>query len=320
MSTLRTFALSCLFASSLVGAACQKGSTEPAKESPKAEAAELVSLPGVDVSALTKREHIEWSQHVSTLKAPCAGVSLTIEKCVKEKAACGSCEDAAKLVLGLVRQGAPVSAVTQFYKNRFDASAVQKIDDDGSPVQGSNAAPVTIVEFADFTCPHCAKVAPGLAALYEANKGAVRIVYKFFVLGGMGHEHGDAAARAGFAAFRQGKFWEMNHTMFSHQSELAPSKLEGYAKELNLNIAQYKTDADSKDASERIAKDRALAERLGVTGTPTLYINGRKYQQGGELTDWIDLELKMLGKEPLRSILPAAGPTDAGTPKEAAHK
>ncbi len=314
MSTLRTFALSCFFASSLVGAACNKpsgaGLVDAAAEAP----AQLVTLPGVDVSALTKREHAEWSQHVTTLKAPCPGVSATLAKCVTDKLACNVCEDATKMVLSLVRQGAPVSAVNTFYKNRFDMSAVQKIDEEGSPSEGAASAPITLVEFADFTCPHCAKVAPAIAALYDTNKNSVRVIYKFFVLGGMGHEHGDAAARAGIAAFRQGKFWEMNRTMFAHQSELMPSKLEGYAKDLGLKLEQYKADADAKDASERIAKDRALAERLGVTGTPSLYINGRKYSQGADLEEWINMELKMLGQAPLNVV--TAPTVDAGVPSD----
>lgn len=322
MSTLRTFALSCLFGASLVGAACNKTPGATAPDAAADAPAQLVTLPGVDVSALTKREHGEWSQHVSALKAPCPGVSASVAKCVTDKLACNVCEDAAKMILGLVRQGAPVSAVNTFYKNRFDASAVQKIDDDGSPTEGAASAPVTIVEFADFTCPHCARVAPAIASLYQGNKSSIRVVYKFFVLGSAGHEHGDAAARAGFAAFRQGKFWEMNKTMFEHQNELMPSKLEGYAKELGLKFDQYKADVDAKDASERIAKDRALAERLGVTGTPTLFINGRKYTQGADLEEWVNMELKMLGRDPLASTAaPAdAGVTDAAVAKHAAAK
>ena len=294
-----------------MGAACNKpGASNASADASSEVPAPLVTLPGVDVSALTKREHAEWSQHVSTLKAPCPGVGATLAKCVTDKLACNVCQDATKMVLDLVRQGAPVSAVNTFYKNRFDASAVQKIDDEDSPSEGASSAPVTIVEFADFTCPHCAKVAPAIAALYDSNKNSLRVVYKFFVLGGMGHEHGDAAARAGFAAFRQGKFWEMNRTMFAHQSELMPSKLESYAKDLGLKLDPYKADADSKDASERIARDRALAERLGVTGTPSLYINGRKYTQGADLEEWINMDLKMLGKDSLNTVL--TGPSDAG--------
>ena len=89
---------------------------------------------------------------------------------------------------------------------------------EGSPSRGPDGAAVVIVEFADFECPFCQKVAPQLDTLWEARKDKVRFVYKFLPLSM--HPHGEIAARAAVAAQLQGKFWEMHHALFANGTHL----------------------------------------------------------------------------------------------------
>ncbi|MEO8878237.1 MAG: thioredoxin domain-containing protein, partial [Polyangiaceae bacterium] len=216
-----------------------------------------VELSGVDTSALTPREHAEWSADVTDFLAPCADTPVPIAQCVKESRACNKCVPAAKFVLKAVRDGLSREQVEKAFHNRFDADKIKSIDIDGSPSRGPASAPVTIVEFADFECPYCGIMAPILDKLSDDHKTDVRFVYKFLPLGG--HPHGEIAARAGIAAWQAGKFWEMHHKLFSNQEHLEQGDLDGYAKDLGLDLAKFHNDFTSQLATDRIAQDRKQA-------------------------------------------------------------
>ena len=103
-------------------------------------------------------------------------------------------------------------------------------------------------------------------------------MFKHFPLGF--HKQAMNAAKASIAAHRQGKFWEMHDVIFKNIKTLANGVYEGYAKEIGLNMAKFKKDfADPATAAE-IKQDMAEARAAGLGGTPTVYINGRKYQGG----------------------------------------
>ena len=202
----------------LSGSTCGKSTTDnPTKEKTAAEPA-IVSLEGVDTSPLTQREKREWSQYVSEFLSPCSNVPVPIYQCVKEKRDCARCLPAAKHVLRGVKDGMSREQIEKSYKNRFDPSMVKNVPIDGSPTKGPAGAPVTIVEFADFQCPHCAEYAPMLDKLVDSRKDDVRFAYKLYVLGKF--PQSELAARAAYAAGKQGKFWEMHHMIFSNQQRL----------------------------------------------------------------------------------------------------
>jgi len=92
------------------------------------------------------------------------------------------------------------------------------------------------------------------------------------------HPMADPAHRAAWAAGQQGKFWEFHDRLFK-SPQLNPAVIESAAKDIGLNMEQFKTDMKSVAAKERIAKDIADGENAQVTGTPTVFINGRKPQQ-----------------------------------------
>jgi protein-disulfide isomerase len=233
-----------------------------------------VVLPGVDTSALTPRERHMFSTLVASLFAPCPDVPVSVAQCVQENRACGACARAAKWVAHAVRDGASDTQIQRAYKERFDPASVKTLPLDGSPTKGPDDAAVTIFEFADFECPHCAMAVPSLDAVMAAHPGKVRIVYKSYTL--PFHQHGEPAARAAFAAGAQGRFWEMEHLLFERQQHLEDADLERYAGMLKLDIGKWKGDMDSPAVKNRLSDDHKLGEDLKLKGTPTIYVNGRE--------------------------------------------
>lgn len=234
-----------------------------------------VVLAGVDISAMTPRERHEWSRAVGEAIAPCPNVPVSVAQCVQEKRDCGTCIQAAKWIAHAVRGGVSADQIRRAYKERFDPSGVKALPVDESPTQGPGEAPVTIVEFADFECPHCREAVPLVDAVLAAHPGKVRLVYKSYTL--TFHTRGEPAARAAFAAGDQGKFWEMEHLLFERQEHLEDADLERYAKMIKLDLPKWKADMQSAAVGARIAHDRQLGEALKLKGTPTIYVNGREF-------------------------------------------
>lgn len=278
---------------SFSGSVCGKTSAEDAtKEKPTPD----VVMDGVDTAPLTAREKKEWSAYVSEFLSPCANVPVSISQCVHEKRDCKKCTPAAKYVLRGVKDGKTREQIEKSYKNRFEADKVKNVAIDGSPAKGAESAAITIVEFADFECPHCGELAPALDKAVEEHKGGVRFVFKFFPL--PIHSRADIAARAAIAALSQGKFWEMHLALFVNQRRLEQTDLDSYAKELGLDVSRFHADMQAQATTDRIAKDKKLGEDLQVHGTPSIFINGRLYDGYQELGEWIALELQTMGAAP----------------------
>jgi protein-disulfide isomerase len=140
-------------------------------------------------------------------------------------------------------------------------------------VRGTADAPVTIVEFSDFQCPFCGRVEPTIQKVLDEYKGQVRLYFKHDPL--PFHQDAPLASQAALAASAQGKFWEMHDKLFANQTALKRPELEKYAQELGLDLNKFKQALDSNTFKGRIDADTALAGRVGVTGTPAFFINGR---------------------------------------------
>jgi len=265
-----------------------------------------VTLPGIDTSAMTPRERHEWSGLVGELIAPCPNVPVPVTQCVQEQRPCAECTRAAKWIAGAVRNGASEEQVRRAYKDRFDPGAARAIPIDGSPTKGPDDAAVTIVELADFECPHCAGAVPTIDAVMDAHSGKVRLVYKSYTLSF--HTRGEPAARAAFAAGMQGKFWEMEHLLFERQQHLEDADLDRYARMLRLDPAKWKADMDSPAVRDRVAHDRKLGEELKVKGTPTIYVNGRELdiEQDESLEERVASELGVPPSAPSAAPSPSA--------------
>jgi protein-disulfide isomerase len=274
---------------------------------PSAEAKD-VALPGVDISAMTPRERHEFSELVTQQLAPCPNVPVPVATCVLDKRDCGQCLQAAKFLAQAVRAGVSASDTERMYKERFDPGAIKTLPLSGSPAKGPDGAPLTIVEFADFECPHCRMAVPMIDAVLAAHPDKVRLVYKFVALSQ--HVHAEPAARAAWAAGQQGKFWEMEHLLFERQDHLEQGDLERYAQILKLDIGKWKSDMESQAAKDRVAQDHQLETDLKLTGTPTLYVNGRELdvEEDESLEDRVEAEL---GSPPGSSPSASAGAPSA---------
>jgi protein-disulfide isomerase len=142
------------------------------------------------------------------------------------------------------------------------------------PALGSASAPVTIVEFSDFQCPFCQRVAPTLKQVQKTYGDKVRIVWKDFPLTQI-HPEAFKAGEAAHCAGEQGKFWEYHDRLFANQQALQPDSLKKYAADAGLDAAKFNACVDTSKYGDRVREGVAQGSRLGVNSTPTLYINGR---------------------------------------------
>jgi protein-disulfide isomerase len=163
----------------------------------------------------------------------------------------------------------------------------------GSPVRGASDAPVTLVEFSDFQCPYCSLAVAKLDAVLDAYPGKVKLIFKQFPLDT--HPQASLAAAAAIAAHRQGKFWAMHDALFAHRRELSRANILALARTAGLDMKRFESDLDSPETRKTIARDMEDGDRAGVEGTPSVYIDGRKYNGALELAAMrtvIDAELK----------------------------
>ena len=142
------------------------------------------------------------------------------------------------------------------------------------PALGGAEAPVTIVEFSDFQCPFCQRVAPTLKQVQKTYGDKVRIVWKDFPLTQI-HPEAFKAGEAAHCAGEQGKFWEYHDRLFANQQALQADSLKKYAADLGLDTAKFNACVDSAKYGDRVREGVAQGSRLGVNSTPTLYVNGR---------------------------------------------
>jgi protein-disulfide isomerase len=268
----------------LAAAGCPAPASDPAT-TPSAE----VELPGIDTHGFTSREHREFSRYVSEFLAPCADVPVPIAQCVQEKRACATCVSAAEALAKAVREGLSADQVDQLYRERFDSRGVKTIPLEGSPSRGPDDARITLVEFADYECPFCQRLNPFIEQVFERHKTDVRMVFKYMPL--PMHPRGEPSARAAIAAQDQGKFWEMDRALFAAGGRLEDVDLDGFAKELGLDMARFHADEASPATTARIEADRKVADELGVKGTPTIYVNGREYNLKNDMEEWVKGEL-----------------------------
>ena len=156
-----------------------------------------------------------------------------------------------------------------------------------SPVKGNPNAPVTIVMFADFQCPFCARVQGTLRELEGKYGSSIRIAWKNNPL--PFHDRAEDAARAAIAAGAQGRFWEMHDLIFANQGALSVEDLYQYASELGLDMYRFEADMNAPTAAASIKEDQALAVRLAARGVPHFFINGFRLRGAQPLPKFIEI-------------------------------
>lgn len=176
---------------------------------------------------------------------------------------------------------------------RPDPKATYKVTLDGANAKGPDTAKVTIVEWSDFQCPFCKRVNPTIDQLVKDYGDSLRVAFKHNPL--PMHNRAMPAALAAEAAGKQGKFWEMHDKLFDNGRDLSDENIEGWAKELGMNVEQFKKDMADPALKKKILDQQSQGATLGARGTPAFFINGR-FLSGAQPVDAfksiIDEEMK----------------------------
>ena len=143
-------------------------------------------------------------------------------------------------------------------------------------VRGPSNAPVTLVEYGDYECPHCGRAYPIVKAVQGRVGNELRFVFRNFPLR-ESHPHAQRAAESAEAAGAQGRFWEMHDRLFERQFALDDEYLIEYAGDLGLDVERFRAELVGRVYEPRVREDFRSGVRSGVNGTPTFFINGVRY-------------------------------------------
>jgi len=149
-------------------------------------------------------------------------------------------------------------------------------------------APVTLLEYADFECPHCGQAHLVITELLERVEDAVRFAFRHFPMATV-HPHAQHAAEAAEAAGAQGRFWEMHDVLFENQDALDDESLVEYAAALGLNVERFVSELARHIHAGRVREDFLSGARSGVNGTPTFFINDVRHDGGYDLDSLLDV-------------------------------
>jgi protein-disulfide isomerase len=235
-------------------------------------------LPRADLSGLSGEQRAQFLEVAGDV-FDYAGCKDTLAKCLAADVKDVHALRMADLVKALVSQGLPAGRVIEWveqYYASFDASKRQKLRSDDCPQLGDKNAPVVLVEFSDYQCPHCAVARKPLHdVIVGPEKGKARLCPKYFPL--PGHPRARIAAACAEYAKRKGKFWEMHEALFAHQEELEDDSLKRYAQQMGLDGAQMLKEVYAGNFDAVI--DAHVREGSGahVQATPTVFVNGRQH-------------------------------------------
>jgi protein-disulfide isomerase len=177
-----------------------------------------------------------------------------------------------------------------------DPMKVYSFNKEGSPLLGPKDAPVSIVVFSNFTCPHCSKAGKLVTDIQKKFEGKVNVIFKH--LANPRQEASMAAHEGGAIANESGKFWELHDMMFENQRGLNAEKVREYAEKIGLDMVKYDKAVADGSLKKKAFADNIEANKLGIQSTPTIFINGR-YQRNRSMEAFetaINEELKKAGK------------------------
>ncbi len=151
---------------------------------------------------------------------------------------------------------------------------VPEVDPRQDHIRGPHAAAITVIEFGDFECPYCGQAESVVRELL--SEATIRYVWRHLPLTDV-HPRAQIAAEATEAAAAQGAFWEMHDLLLTHQDDLTPRDLIGYARELHLDVERFQDELLAHRYETRVAQDVESADVSGVSGTPTFFVNGQRH-------------------------------------------
>lgn len=152
----------------------------------------------------------------------------------------------------------------------------EAVDPDVDHVRGPADAPVTLVEYGDFQCPYCGRAEPVLRALADRFGADLAFVFRHLPLDDV-HPEARLAAEASEAAHAQGRFWDMHDLLMDRQGALSEADLTDHARSLGLDLDGFVRDVSERRHAARVDRDVRSADASGAAGTPTFFVNGRRY-------------------------------------------
>ena len=181
------------------------------------------------------------------------------------------------------------------------STAIETVENDH--VKGDSDAPVTLIEYADFQCPACAGFSDAVKDLSENNPDSFRVVFRHMPLASI-HSNAISSSVAAEAAGSQDKFWQMHDKLFETQEDWSneqnpEDKYRQYAQELGLDETKFAEDLESDEVKDRVKASTASGNSLGVTATPTFFLNGKRmtFQSTDQFVSQVEDEIHNLSIE-----------------------
>jgi len=248
----------------------------PATATPSAsELAQL--LPGVETDDLSPAQREVLARVVQDEFCYC-GCPHTLSGCLREHKSCRHAPRMAALATRLARAGLGQLEILKFlteYYASFDRQKRARLDVKAyGPPLGDAGAPLALVEFSDFACPFCQALRPRLEAFVTARASRVKLFYKPFPIAS--HEHAADAAEAAEWARDQGFFWKMHDSLFDSPHALSIDDLAARASRLGGDADDLRQAVEGHRNKARIQASQDEARAAGLTGTPTLFLEGRR--------------------------------------------
>ncbi len=271
-------------------------------------------LPLVDMSGLSAAQQTKVLGILRGYDCSC-GCGMKLAECRVKDPKCYYSRGLATVIVASIKAGKSeadarkAAADSQFAHMQSQEAPVLEdaiaIPTAGAPSLGPEKAKITLVEFSDFQCPYCAVAAPVLSALLKDYPDQVKLIFKQYPL--EIHNQAALAAAAALAAKKQGKFWEMHDAMFANRHNLSREQLLVMAKGIGLDMTKFQADLDSPAIKKELEQDVKDGDDARVEGTPTLFINGQRYNgplNAAALKTILDQQLK-------KAETPAAVPVKA---------
>jgi hypothetical protein len=253
-------------------------------------------LPNIDFTGLTPDQKLSVLKLLREESCTC-GCGMKMAQCRMQDPKCAFSKMSANAAVASVKSGKTPDEMRKAALAENHLKTLEdlvKIPIEGAPSKGPIGAKITLVEFSDFQCPFCSIAAVNLDQLLRAHPADIRLVYKQYPIA-LVHKSADLAARASLAANQQGKFWPLHDLMFNNHDKLSRQNILAWAMRLNMDMAKFTKDMDSQETENIVLRNIAEGDDIGVLGTPTVFLNGHRYN--GELTvadlgKVIDQELK----------------------------
>jgi len=263
------------------------------------------TLNGVDFAGLTPARQTKALHALRVMGCTC-GCDMKLAECRVKDPSCAYSRGLSASIVDAIRAGKTEADAIEVAKaSKFGKRPEPKLLDDpvviptqGSPVTGAPNGRITLVEFSDFQCPYCSKASVQIAAILKAFPNDVKLIFKQYPLDN--HPQAMISAQAALAANQQGRFWQLHDLMFANRTILSRKSILLWADAVKLDMKRFTADLDSEPIKKAVARDMADGDKAGVEGTPTVFIDGQRYNGDLKLDaikPVLEGELKKLAKK-----------------------